>query len=59
MSVLWIMILSFGMVLLVGRTGCMLSIDTFVMGLVIIAIGTSVPVSQIQSQTFMEPNGDM
>ncbi|ELT99617.1 hypothetical protein CAPTEDRAFT_91934 [Capitella teleta] len=43
MAVLWIAILSFGMVTLVGRTGCILGVDTYIMGLVIIAIGTSIP----------------
>lgn len=47
MSILWIAILSFGMVTLVGRSGCILSVDKFTMGLVVIAIGTSVPVSFI------------
>lgn len=45
MSIIWIAILSFGMVTLVGRSGCILSVDKFTMGLVVIAIGTSVPVS--------------
>ena len=45
MSILWIAILSFGMVTLVGRSGCILSVDKFTMGLVVVAIGTSVPVS--------------
>ena len=45
LSILWIAILSFGMVTLVGRSGCILSVDKFTMGLVVIAIGTSVPVS--------------
>lgn len=44
MSIIWIAILSFGMVTLVGRSGCILSVDKFTMGLVVIAIGTSVPV---------------
>lgn len=43
-SILWIAILSFGMVTLVGRSGCILGVDKFTMGLVVIAIGTSVPV---------------
>ena len=45
MSIIWIAILSFAMVTLVGRSGCILSVDKFTMGLVVIAIGTSVPVS--------------
>ena len=43
-SIIWIAILSFGMVTLVGRVGCILNIDKFTMGLVVIAIGTSIPV---------------
>ena len=45
MSVFWIAVLSFGMVSLVGRTGCILNVDTYIMGLVVVAIGTSIPVS--------------
>lgn len=45
MSVVWLAILTFVMVTLVSRTGCILNIDPYVMGLVIVAIGTSVPVS--------------
>ena len=45
MSILWIAALSFGMVTLVGRAGCILEIDKFTMGLVVVAIGTSIPVS--------------
>lgn len=43
MSIVWIAILSFGMVTLVGRSGCILMVDKFTMGLVVVAIGTSVP----------------
>lgn len=45
MSIVWIAALSFGMVTLVGRAGCILEIDKFTMGLVVVAIGTSIPVS--------------
>lgn len=41
--ILWIMIISFIMVTAVIRLGCILAIDDYVMGLVIIAAGTSVP----------------
>ncbi len=44
LSVAWIAVLTFSMVTLVGRTGCILQVDTYIMGLVIIAIGTSIPV---------------
>ena len=47
MSIFWIAVISFAMVTLVARVGCILNIDQFVMGLVVVAIGTSVPVSQI------------
>ena len=33
------------MVTMVARTGCIVGVDEFVIGLVIVAIGTSVPVS--------------
>jgi len=43
LSVLWIAICSFAMVFMVGRAGCSMTIDSFVMGLILVAIGTSVP----------------
>ncbi|XP_063710957.1 sodium/potassium/calcium exchanger Nckx30C-like isoform X2 [Symsagittifera roscoffensis] len=43
MSLFWIGFCSFAMVFLVGRAGCALDIQQFVMGLVIVAVGTSVP----------------
>ena len=46
MSIFWIAVLSFGMVTVVARLGCILGIGSFTMGLVVVAIGTSVPVSQ-------------
>ena len=45
LSILWILALSFEMVTMVARTGCIIGVDEVVMGLVIVAIGTSVPVS--------------
>ena len=45
MSILWIAIISFAMVTIVARVGCILNIDQFTMGLVVVAVGTSVPVS--------------
>ena len=44
MSVVWIAVCSFAMVFMVGRAGCSMTIDSFVMGLILVAIGTSVPV---------------
>lgn len=44
MSIVWILVLSFSMVTLVGRAGCIMDIDEFTMGLVVVAIGTSIPV---------------
>ncbi|XP_075264623.1 sodium/potassium/calcium exchanger 3-like [Convolutriloba macropyga] len=43
MSVVWIAVCSFAMVFMVGRAGCSMTIDSFVMGLILVAIGTSVP----------------
>ena len=45
MSILWIAIISFAMVTIVARVGCILNVGEFTMGLVVVAIGTSVPVS--------------
>lgn len=45
MSIVWIAALSFGAVVLVQRVGCILDIDHYTMGLVVVAIGTSIPVS--------------
>ena len=45
MSIVWIAVLSFGVVVLVSRVGCILDVDSYTMGLVVVAIGTSVPVS--------------
>ena len=42
---MWIAVLSYGMVLLVERFGCIVGINQYVMGLVVVAAGTSVPVS--------------
>ena len=46
MAIFWIAVISFGMVTLVARVGCILNIGEFTMGLVVVAIGTSIPVSQ-------------
>lgn len=43
LSVTWIAALSFGMVTLVIRAGCILKVDHYTMGLVVVAVGTSVP----------------
>ena len=44
-SVVWIALLSYGMVLLVEKFGCIVGFNDYVMGLVVVAAGTSVPVS--------------
>lgn len=44
MSVLWIAVLSFVLVTVVAKMGCILGIDELVMGLVVVAMGTSIPV---------------
>ncbi|KAK3744351.1 hypothetical protein QZH41_016484 [Actinostola sp. cb2023] len=58
-SIIWIAILSFGMVTLVGRSGCILGIDKFTMGLVVIAIGTSVPDALSSILVARDGYGDM
>jgi len=43
MSIVWIGILSFLMVDFAGRAGCILGVPEFLMGLVVLSVGTSVP----------------
>ncbi|XP_038050397.1 sodium/potassium/calcium exchanger 2-like [Patiria miniata] len=43
LSIVWIAVLSFAMVTLVIKVGCILNIDHYAMGIVFVAIGTSVP----------------
>ena len=45
LSIVWIAVLSFAMVILVSRVGCILNVDSYTMGLVVVAIGTSIPVN--------------
>lgn len=42
-GIVWIVALTFAMVTCVMKFGCLVGIDHFVMGLVVIAAGTSVP----------------
>ena len=46
MSILWIAVISFVMVTIVARVGCILGIGEFTMGLIVVAVGTSIPVSR-------------
>ncbi|RDD46610.1 Sodium/potassium/calcium exchanger 2 [Trichoplax sp. H2] len=59
LSIVWIAVLSFGMVILVSRTGCILSIDSYTMGLVIVAIGTSIPDALSSIFAVRDGHGDM
>jgi len=59
MSIVWIAALSFGMVTLVGRAGCILEIDKFTMGLVVVAIGTSIPDAMSSVLVARDGYGDM
>jgi len=43
MSIVWIGILSFLMVDFAGRAGCIIGVPEFLMGLVVLSVGTSVP----------------
>eukprot|EP00049_Salpingoeca_infusionum_P014707 m.277954 g.277954 ORF g.277954 m.277954 type:complete len:864 (+) comp15734_c0_seq4:312-2903(+) len=55
----WIMALSFAMVTLVERAGCILGIDNYVMGLVIVAAGTSIPDALSSILVARDGYGDM
>ncbi|XP_066924168.1 sodium/potassium/calcium exchanger 1-like [Clytia hemisphaerica] len=59
MSIAWIAGLSFAMVTLVGRAGCILEIDKFTMGLVVVAIGTSIPDALSSVLVARDGYGDM
>lgn len=59
MSISWIATLSFAMVTLVGRAGCILGIDKFTMGLVVVAIGTSIPDALSSILVARDGYGDM
>eukprot|EP00055_Hartaetosiga_balthica_P011685 m.54011 g.54011 ORF g.54011 m.54011 type:complete len:765 (-) comp7694_c0_seq2:76-2370(-) len=57
--VLWIMGLSFALVTIVSKTGCIIGIDAYVMGLVIVAAGTSVPDALSSILVARDGYGDM
>lgn len=59
MSIIWIAVLSFAIVTLVGRAGCILGIDKFTMGLVVVAIGTSLPDAMSSILVAKDGYGDM
>eukprot|EP00039_Didymoeca_costata_P030165 m.28168 g.28168 ORF g.28168 m.28168 type:complete len:368 (+) comp7978_c2_seq1:984-2087(+) len=59
MCILWIMGLSWIMVLFVTKLGCLLSIGRFTMGLVVIAAGTSIPDALSSVLVAREGYGDM
>ena len=59
MSIIWIGILSFMTVIMVGRSGCILGINHFTMGLVIVASGTSIPDALSSLLVARDGYGDM
>ncbi|XP_071477467.1 sodium/potassium/calcium exchanger 1-like [Diadema antillarum] len=59
LSIFWIAALSFGMVTLVIKMGCILNVNEFTMGLVIVAIGTSVPDALSSILVARDGYGDM
>lgn len=58
-SVMWIAVISFAMVTLVSRVGCIIGVDTYTMGLVVIAMGTSIPDCMSSILVAREGFGDM
>ncbi|XP_006815761.1 sodium/potassium/calcium exchanger 4-like [Saccoglossus kowalevskii] len=58
-SVVWIMVLSFVMVTIVQKTGCLLNINAYAMGLVIVAMGTSIPDALSSILVARDGYGDM
>merc|ERR1712137_1318310 len=59
MAILWIVAISFGMLECVEHLGAILEIDSFTMGLVIIAVGTSIPDAISSVLVAKEGFGDM
>uniref|UniRef100_F6W0S4 Sodium/potassium/calcium exchanger 2 n=1 Tax=Ciona intestinalis TaxID=7719 RepID=F6W0S4_CIOIN len=59
MSILWIASISYVMVAAVEIIGCLLGVDTYTMGLLVIAVGTSVPVTLSSILVAREGYGDM
>ncbi|XP_041482492.1 sodium/potassium/calcium exchanger 1-like isoform X1 [Lytechinus variegatus] len=59
LSIVWIAALSFGMVTLVAKMGCILKISDYTMGLVIVAVGTSVPDALSSILVARDGYGDM
>lgn len=59
LSIFWIAALSFGMVTLVVKIGCILNISDYTMGLVIVAVGTSVPDALSSILVARDGYGDM
>lgn len=58
-SVVWIAILSYTMVIIVERFGCLVGFNDYVMGLVVVAAGTSVPDALSSVIVAREGHGDM
>ncbi|XP_074657317.1 sodium/potassium/calcium exchanger 2-like [Tubulanus polymorphus] len=59
MAVLWIAVISFGLVTLVGRTGCILGVGQYTMGVLVIAVGTSIPDALSSVLVARDGYGDM
>nr|XP_026693871.1 sodium/potassium/calcium exchanger 2 [Ciona intestinalis] len=59
MSILWIASISYVMVAAVEIIGCLLGVDTYTMGLLVIAVGTSVPDALSSILVAREGYGDM
>ena len=59
MSVIWIGLTSWGMVFCAERVGCHLGIGPFIMGLVVLAAGTSIPDTLASISVARQGEGDM
>lgn len=59
LCIAWIALVSWVMIELVEKIGCLLGIDTYTMGLVVVAVGTSVPDAISSVLVAKEGYGDM
>ena len=53
LSIGWIAGVSYWMIELVEKIGCLLNVDDYTMGLVVVAVGTSVPVGVMNCLAFL------
>ena len=59
MSIVWIGATSWGMVFIADKMGCIMKVNSFIMGLVVLAAGTSIPDALSSVVVAQDGDGDM